>query len=64
MLCRGALDKTRNTMKLFCLLAYWVGAALMGICFLPLILIAVIVGFGSYVAGRFANFGWGCGEAK
>jgi len=43
-------------MKLLCTLAYWVGAAIMGLFFLPFILVAVLVGLGSYFAGLLRKF--------
>lgn len=43
-------------MKLLNAMAYWLGAAIMGLCFLPFILVAVIVGLGSYAIGQIRKF--------
>lgn len=39
-------------MKLLCALAYWSGAVIMSLCLLPFVLVAVLLGFGSWLVSR------------
>ena len=42
-------------MKILCKIAYWIGAGIMGLCFLPIVLVAVAIGLLSNLFSRFKN---------
>lgn len=46
-------------MKLLAAIMYYLGGAIMVVLFLPLLLVAIILGFGSYLINRIKTFGLG-----